>query len=302
MGGSGSTPQIEKPAPSPAPAPPSLEFDKPWRDTPWGQKENLEKNLRELKLSDPKVKYIRILLTGEVGAGKSSFINSVSSAFQRRITTDALADNAGAAGMSFTKTYDTYYIRNGESVLPFVFNDIMGLESGESHGAHPDDIIKALEGLLKEGHNFNPIASAKKDDCKSETSLEDLTYCLVYVIAANKISMMTHDVIKKMRYIREKASSLGISQVIIMTMVDEACPLVRKDLQKIYTSKKIKEKMQECSNSIGVPVSYIFPVKNYHEEMDTQNDMDVLTLRALTRIVEIADDMLNKRKNDPKKC
>ncbi|XP_059403182.1 interferon-induced protein 44-like [Carassius carassius] len=178
----------------------------------------------------------------------------------------------------------------------------MGLESGQSHGARPDDIIKALEGLLKEGHNFNPIASAKKDDCKSETSLEDLTYCLVYVIAADKISMMTSDVIKKMRYIRDKASSLGIPQVIIMTMVDEVCPLVRKNLRKIYTSKKIKEKMQECSNSVGVPVSYIYPVKNYHEEMDTQNDVDVLILRALTRIVEIADDMLNKRKSDPKKC
>ncbi len=28
-----------------------------------------------------------------------------------------------------------------------------------------------------------------------------------------------------------------------MTKVDEACPLVQKDLRKIYTSKKIKEKV-----------------------------------------------------------
>jgi len=49
--------------------------------------------------------------------------------------------------------YRTYYIRNGQSLLPFVFNDIMGLESGESNGAHQEDIAKALEGLLKEGHN-----------------------------------------------------------------------------------------------------------------------------------------------------
>ncbi|XP_026063125.1 interferon-induced protein 44-like [Carassius auratus] len=100
MGGSGSTPQSEKPAPPP----PSPEFAKPWRETPWDNKGLLEKNLRELKLSDSNVKYIRILLAGQVGAGKSSFINSVNSVFQRRITTEAIADNAGAGGTSFTKT------------------------------------------------------------------------------------------------------------------------------------------------------------------------------------------------------
>ncbi|RXN38225.1 interferon-induced 44-like protein [Labeo rohita] len=141
--------------------------------------------------------------------------------------------------------YRTYYIRDGESALPFVFNDIMGLEAGESHGAHQEDIAKCLEGLLKEGHNFNPAVSAKKEDCRSTTSTDDLTYCLVYVIAANKVSMMDREVFKKMKYIREKASDLEIPQAIIMTKVDEICPLVQKDLRKIYTSKKIKEKSRE---------------------------------------------------------
>ncbi len=48
-------------------------------------------------------------------------------------------------------------------------------------------------------------------------------------------------------------------------------------------------------------MSHIFPVKNYHEEIDTQNDMDVLILRALTQIVHIADDLLNRRKCDSEK-
>ncbi len=51
--------------------------------------------------------------------------------------------------------------------------------------------------------------SAESDDCRSEASAEDLTYCLVYVIAADKISLMNNEVFKKMRYIRQKASSLG---------------------------------------------------------------------------------------------
>ncbi|KAI2645409.1 Interferon-induced protein 44 [Labeo rohita] len=263
------------------------------------EKELLEKNLRELKLSDPKVKYVRILLTGQIGAGKSSFINSVNSTFQGRITSEALADTV--SGTSFTKTYRTYYIRDGESALPFVFNDIMGLEAGESHGAHQEDIAKCLEGLLKEGYNFSPGVSAKKEDCRGKPSAEDLTYCLVYVVAAKTVSMMHDDVFRKMRYIRQKASELEIPQAIIMTKVDEVCPLVQKDLRKIYTSKKIKEKMQQCSNSVGVSMSHIFPVKNYHEESHTQNNMDVLILRALTEIVQTANDLLNRRKYESEK-
>uniref|UniRef100_A0A8C1P5C2 Interferon-induced protein 44-like n=1 Tax=Cyprinus carpio TaxID=7962 RepID=A0A8C1P5C2_CYPCA len=151
---------------------------------------------------------------------------------------------------------------------------------------------------------FNPAVSDKNVDYRSETRPEDLTYCLVYVIAADKVSMMNEEVFKKIRYIRENASSLEIPQAIIMTKVDEACPLVRDNLRNIYTSKKIKEKMQECSNSVGVPMSHIFPVKNYHEEIDTQNDVDVLILRALTQIVQIADDLLKRKQSDSeeRKC
>ncbi|KAG7315582.1 hypothetical protein KOW79_020448 [Hemibagrus wyckioides] len=79
-----------------------------------------------------------------------------------------------------------------------------------------------------------------------------------------------------------------------MTRPDSACPLVNSDLRKIYYSRKIKEKMQECSNRLGIPMNHIFPVKNYHEEIDTMNDMDVLILKALDQIVSVAADAIKQ--------
>ncbi|KAL0204238.1 hypothetical protein M9458_002256 [Cirrhinus mrigala] len=50
--------------------------------------------------------------------------------------------------------------------------------------------------------------------------------------------------------------------------------------------------MELCSVKVGVPLTNIFPVKNYHDEIDTNDDMDVLILKALEQIVQLADDRL----------
>ncbi|KAG7315585.1 hypothetical protein KOW79_020451 [Hemibagrus wyckioides] len=271
------------------------EFDKEWRKMPWGKNCEIEQKLRDFKLKHPSVRFVRILLIGDAGAGKSSFINSVNNVFQKRITSDALTNTTG--GKSFTKTYQTYYIEGKDgSHLPFAFNDVMGLEERES-GASSHDIIKALSGLLQDGFNFDLTSSKSMKDpgYRNNPSLEDEPCCLVNIIDANSISRMEIGVINKMNKIREAASKLNMRQVIIMTKPDLACPLVHQDIRKIYTSKKIKEKMQECSNLLGIPMNHVFPVKNYHEEIDPDDDMDLLILKALDQIVHIAADKFKEQ-------
>ncbi|XP_047658844.1 interferon-induced protein 44-like isoform X2 [Tachysurus fulvidraco] len=210
--------------------------------------------------------------------------------------------------------YKTHYIEAEDgSSLPFVFNDTMGLEDRES-GANADDIIRAIYGLLPEGHNFDTVTSTEDEficmgfhstvpfdtrardvNYRSNPNVEDQTTCLVNIIAADKISIMNNGVIDKLKKIRQAATERNMPQVIIMTRPDSACPLVQQDLRKIYTSKKIKEKMEVCSNTLGIPMNYIFPVKNYHEEIDTDDDMDLLILHPLNQIVLMAADCLNEK-------
>lgn len=56
--------------------------------------------LRTFPLNDPELGMIRILLHGPVGAGKSSFINSVKSAFAGRVVMSVLVD--ALSSFSFT--------------------------------------------------------------------------------------------------------------------------------------------------------------------------------------------------------
>lgn len=51
-----------------------------------------------------------------------------------------------------TLQYKTYHIKDQDGKeLPFVFNDIMGLEKDEG-GALPADICSALKGRIKDGY------------------------------------------------------------------------------------------------------------------------------------------------------
>ncbi|ROI62443.1 Interferon-induced protein 44 [Anabarilius grahami] len=187
-----------------------------------------------------------------------------------------------------------FTIRSGEKTLPFIFKDIMGLEPEALAGSQPDEIINAVFGHVKDGYKFNQGQALANQDQHyiSDPSLSDQAFCLVYVIDANTVQFTDDKLIDKLKIIRQKISDKGIPQVVVMTKVDEACPLVKNDLRKIYCSKKIKEKMEMCSAKTGVPMTNIFPVKNYHEEIDTEDDIDVLILKALEQIVQIANDRL----------
>ncbi|XP_076846158.1 interferon-induced protein 44-like [Brachyhypopomus gauderio] len=270
---------------------PKPEFDSPWRQLDWNQRGKIEAQLKDFQLKTPNVSHLRILLCGQVGAGKSSFINSVESAFENQIT--VRAGEASCAGKSFTKRYRTYKIKNGSSgTLPFVFNDVMGLEQD---GILTEDIISAMLGHVKEGYEFNPHKPLAEIDVdyNSQPSLDDKAHCLVSVVPANVISRMDESVMEKMNTVSQRANDIGIPHLILMTKVDEACPLVKEDLKKIYTSRKIKEKMVECSNKIEAPMKSIFPVKNYSEESDTNDLVDIIILSAVEHIVNAAHDYVS---------
>ncbi|XP_062393542.1 interferon-induced protein 44-like [Sardina pilchardus] len=296
----------------PTTPPPSPLQRKPWRELEWDTRDEMKDNLRNFKISTPDVKHLRILVYGPVGAGKSSFINSIDSIFQERLTSGAIAE--ACAGSSFTKIYNTHKIKDGgyESYLPFDFSDVMGLERGDQEGVQTKDLEKILEGHIKEGYMFNPLNShpPEKDNDYKAPGLSDRIHCLVSVIPADSVlwcadgdkisdhAMRENDeaFIKKIKDVRAHASLMGIPQIVVLSKVDEACSKVQNDIKMIYRSKTIREKVKHCSHNVGVPEYCIFPVKNYHEENRLNKDMDVLLLTALKEILNFANDYVAKEK------
>ncbi|XP_045917399.1 interferon-induced protein 44-like [Micropterus dolomieu] len=259
-------------------------------------KQSALQNMKNYKPHD-EGQQLRILLHGPAGAGKSSFINSVQSLLHGRMYTLALADNISHD--SFTRKYTTYKIQkeSPQSFYPFVFSDIMGLDSNK--GVKVEDINLALKGHMKDGYRFKPESPLSEGDqfYNKYPTVNDKVHVLACVINANTMSQMTDLTIEKIRNVRLEASHLGIPQVAILTRIDEACPEIKQDLKNVYRSKFLKEKMEQFSAEVGIPMNCIFPVKNYHEEINLNNDVDSLLLSTLTNIINFGEDCINFKKS-----
>ncbi|XP_072542842.1 interferon-induced protein 44-like [Salminus brasiliensis] len=253
--------------------------------------------LKAFKISSPNVRELRFLLHGPVGAGKSSIINTIKTIFEGHQFINCLTAT-DVTGESFTTKFEKFNVGK----VPFTFYDVMGLEKDQLKGVHTDDIINALKGHVPSNYEFKPHDPIDKDNRSYilNPTLNDKIHCLVSVIPADTISRMDDEVIQKMRNIRAEASKLGIPQVVFMTRVDKACTITEEDLTKLYKSKKIKEKMTECSNKLGITMNCIFPVKNYHEETKPNEQLNCLMLEAFTQIVHSADDFLKRNSNQQK--
>ncbi|XP_043941653.1 interferon-induced protein 44-like isoform X2 [Protopterus annectens] len=237
---------------------------------------------------------IRVLLIGPVGVGKSSFFNSVNSVFRGHVTSQAIA---GSASSSLTTKFRAYSIRDGREgkPLPVMLCDTMGLEEHTGTGIDTEDIVYILKGHVPENYQFNPSVSFNSDTLGyiKNPSLKDQIHCVAFVMDACKISILSPKLEEKLCAIRSKINMLGVPQIVLLTKVDEACPLVAENTENIYRSRYIESKIHAVGARLGIPVSCVMPVKNYSSEVDLEKSIDILLLAAIIQMQRFADNYLD---------
>ncbi|XP_071354053.1 interferon-induced protein 44-like isoform X2 [Trachinotus anak] len=274
---------------------------KPWRKIQWTaeRRQQLMKVIQNYKSCIKTVHEARVLLVGPVGAGKSSFFNSINSAFRGNMTSQAIA---GTAGQSVTTQFRTYTIKAGKGgeVVPLILCDTMGLEENADVGLDIEDLVNIYKGHVKDRYQFSPSAPLLESapGFKKHVTINDMIHCVVYVVDTCKVSLLTQKMLDKFATIRKKTNQLGIPQILLMTKVDEACPLVAEDLKNVYSSVYIQRKARELSESLGIPLSCVLPVKNYSEELELDQDTDILLFSAVEQMLNFADSFFENQDID----
>ncbi|XP_026196872.1 interferon-induced protein 44-like [Anabas testudineus] len=276
-------------------------LDKSQRKISWRDKPSALQSVNNYR-PQTEDRQLRILVCGPVGAGKSSFINSVQSVLRGRMCAEALV--APISEDCFTKKYTTYKIpkgKKGEAFYPFVLSDMMGLKerSRRNRKTHVKDVKRLLKGHVRDGYTFNPECKISKEDrFYNETpTINDKVHVLVLVIDANRQTLMRKEVVDMIQDIRDEASDLGIPQVVVFTKIDELCPEIKNDVKKVYRSRILQEKMQQFSGTVGFPMNCMFAVKNY-TNTNLDNDTDTLILNTLKHVIDFGDDFLNRMVTD----
>ncbi|KAM9486294.1 interferon-induced protein 44-like [Clarias gariepinus] len=261
-----------------------------WRTFDLNQKKLID-TLKAFKICN-KVPELHFLLYGPVGAGKSSTINTIKTIFVGRPFVNCLA--AALSEESHTKHFDRYEVPNENGSCPFAFYDTMGVQAKK--GVLVEDIISALKGHIKVGYMWNPTIPILENSMyyRKNPSLCDQMHCLLSIIPADRFAFMENDFIKQFKTVSKAARDLGVPQVVLMTRVDSVCEMTRDNLYNVYKSKKIMEKMYDCSDKLGVPVNCIFPIRNYHKETQIREDINCLMLDVLTNVVYWANNYVKK--------
>ncbi|XP_060739933.1 interferon-induced protein 44-like isoform X1 [Tachysurus vachellii] len=274
----------------------------PWREVVWRDttREDLRKSFVSYKLLLESLTQVKVLLLGPVASGKSSFINSVRSAMYKRVVH---LPNVGTGFEGFTQKMTTYDIRVNPRGSPTVLSlcDVMPLGDDDSTGLSYADALAVIKGHIPEGYKFQRGVTVTDtvSDYVEKPTLKEKIHCVLFVLDASKVSLYPSSLESTLRKLRTTISDLGIPQLVLLTHVDQVCLAVQKDVMDVYSSRPVQEKMQKAATLVGLPLSYVLPVKNYLSTLTVDCNTDILLLSAVMNILQAVNDSFEDQYDFP---
>ncbi|KAL3861466.1 hypothetical protein ACJMK2_007500 [Sinanodonta woodiana] len=246
----------------------------PWKDSLFTRETRTGLMARIESFNPPTaldVNEARILMIGPVGAGKSSFFNTINSIFNDRITNQS---NTGSAASSLTTVYRQYKVQSGRTgqMLNVRLCDTCGIE--ETNGPSLSDLLYLLDGNVPDGYQV---------------------HCVVFVFDASTVELVSKSVWTKVAQLQSQINKREIPKAVLLTKIDKLTVIVEEDLSRVFECEDVKKAVEKMSDTIGLPRQNIWPIKNYESEICINEKVNVLALSALDQILGFARDFLMKK-------
>lgn len=233
-------------------------------------------------------KAINIMVMGNIGAGKSSFINTLFTVFRNNGQISTIASPHGINVSSTTKRFHEVTLmtfRNGKKLRIY---DCRGVHPSEwAAEEYKNDLINAIDGRIRKDYEFKKEYGISEDSVfvNPNPSISDRMHCVLYVTVPNQIQ----DDWKILAPVREHVDKKDIPLRLILTKVDQLnlCGF-DGDLKGIFRSRQVKLKVESAKKNFGIQDCQILPIANYVNGMEQNTTQDVLALLTIDNILQEA--------------
>lgn len=252
------------------------------------QLENIKETTKHVlkEVDGVTAKHINIMMLGYVQSGKSSTINSIFSVLHGKICKRA---KSGSSDTSYTQRYEAF---PGEKELKnIVLFDIMGVEGVQNQGLKNEDIESCINGQIEDNYQFDP--RTKKE--VAGNLMDQEVHCVMYCVDAESIFQeIIQPVQTRMQEIESKLRLTMQDRIVLVTKIDTICDDTKEDITKIFHSNNIKKVVEKAASVFRVPLNQVFPIKNYTDETETDENKNIPLLLALQKAVDFGADYLQK--------
>jgi hypothetical protein len=80
--------------------------------------------------------------------------------------------------------------------------------------------------------------------------------------------------------------------VILLTKVDKLCKEVAGNTSNVYKSTAVEQNVDKAAQLLGLPRANVLPVKNYENELEMDENINILALLSLRQILHHAEDCM----------
>ncbi|XP_048740059.2 interferon-induced protein 44-like isoform X2 [Ostrea edulis] len=233
---------------------------------------------------------LNILLLGQAGSGKSSFINTCRTALRQEGPISQIAAVLKGGSESVTKNLKAYPMTvkdgDGHKELPVRLIDCRGLLD-EKRGVQTEDIITICDGHIKNNYLIQPGNPINSDDPHFRVSPGEMDkiHCVVYVLdAQNRMGngFVLENVKKQFVKVREELGLRNIPRLILLTKIDR---LGIKHIEKIFYDERVEKSCDEASSFLGFPQGDVLPQVNYCNDVIRNEVKDSITLFNIWTII-----------------
>lgn len=237
---------------------------------------------------------INIIMIGETGAGKSSFLNTFVTALansqeRKKITRESPCQSGEESATKRMLSKPLYVDSHGPRV-PCNFYDVPGLVEKETQMEKTFDRI--IEGLLVVDEKMNV-----KPNTRNPTPA-DQVHCILYVIKANS-NLLSERSDRIKNIIRRQNSDDGVRQFVIVTAADKIV-LPGADMKDIYRFQCVLKFCEKVSQEFGIALGDVIPVSNYFGEGGKSEATNAMSLYCLWRVFASGIDYINQHWNPRK--